>query len=89
MGEKRKEGRIGEEEVAEEVMEIRGKNMNTKGETHQRTKFSFIKKNCLLFSYKPPLIEYGDGERRGRTRRLNFPRMSGYKVRGLFCIFYG
>ena len=43
----RKGGRIGEEEVAEEVMEIRGKNTNTKGETHQRTKFSFIKKTVF------------------------------------------
>ena len=75
--------------MAEEVMEIRGKNTNTKRETHQLTKFSFIKENCLLFSYKPPFIEYGDGERWGRMRRLNFLRMSGYKVRKLFCIFYG
>ena len=37
MGEKRKEGRIGEEEVAEEVMEIRGKGTNIGVRTNQVT----------------------------------------------------
>ena len=38
--------------------ETRGGMMNTKRKRNQ----IFINKNCLLFSYKSPFIEYGDGE---------------------------
>ena len=44
------------------IMEIRGKNTNTKRVNEPRGNQVFINNNCLFFSYKSPFIGYGDEE---------------------------
>ena len=62
MGEKRKEGRIGDDEIAEGWWNTGKNTMNIKVKMKPVTKLLSIT-TCLLFSYKPPFIGYGDGER--------------------------